>query len=161
MRIVRCSRRRTNLARRPPGQGIARSIAVLLAALACSSCVSFTWQRTVAFEPVSADAVESLRAEQSDVREVLGKLGAPIYVWEGMNRETVLAYGSLNERQVGFRVSVPVFDNMSASLSYDDAARRLQGYVLVFDADDKLRIVRAGLLRDLAEIVRARPATVE
>jgi hypothetical protein len=150
-----------NRVRHIRARGIVSTLALFLGAIACSSCVSFNWERTIAFEPVSADGVESLRVGQSDVSEVLAKLGAPIYVWEGMNQETVFAYGSLNERNLGFRVSVPVFDNMSASLSYDDAASKLRGYVLVFDANDKLRIVRAGLLRELSKLVRARPAVVE
>lgn len=138
-----------------------RALAILIATFGCTSCVSFTWQRTITFEPVSTKAVESLQPGTSDLAEVLAKLGAPIYVWEGKDREVVLAYGSLNDKHLGFGISAPVFDNMSASLNYDDTASKLEGYILVFDAKDNLKIVRAGLLRDLSKIVRARPTTVE
>lgn len=122
------------------------------------SCVSFTYERHVVFEPVPDAAVGTLVIGESDVGTALERLGAPIYVWEGVDGAVVLGYGFENQREIGINVSVPLIDNGNASFDYDDVAKRLEGYILVFDRDLKLHIVRKGLLRDLALATRTRPS---
>lgn len=129
---------------------------ILFTLLASTACVSGTYERDIAFEPVPDAAVEPLQVGVSDVGDALAHLGAPLYVWEGMNQTIVLAWGAKYERGWGVRAARNI-----ASLSYDDQAARLEGWILVFDVDNKLQIVRKGLLRDLALEARHPPAFVE
>lgn len=131
-------------------------LAVLLALALCTSCVSFTYERDLEFEPVRASQVEALRVGESDIAEALSRLGAPLYVWEGVDQAIVLAYGWSTSRGWDVRVS-----RSNLSFRYDDAAARLEGWVLVFDGDGKLKIARSGLLRDLRDATRRPPAPVE
>jgi hypothetical protein len=127
-----------------------------LALLLCTSCVTGTYERDVVFEPVNDAAVEPLQVGVSDVGDALAQLGAPLYVWEGTNESIVLAYGSREDRGWGVRAA-----RSAASLSYDSLTARLEGWILVFGTDNKLKIVRKGLLRDLALEARHPPAFVE
>jgi hypothetical protein len=126
----------------------------------CTSCISYTYERDSAFEPVRESRVETLHVGESRIGDALASLGAPLYVWEGVDQAIVLAYGFHHHSGWGVRVSVPL-EHTSASFSYDDAAARLEGYILVFDNDGTLRIVRGGLLRDLRNATRHPPAFVE
>jgi hypothetical protein len=137
------------------------ALGALGALVLCPGCFSFSYQRNLTFGPVAPAAVESLHPGESDLGEVLARLGAPIYVWEGKSGEVVLAYGAERERGWSFKVSVPLFERTSASLSYDDAVQKLEGFVLVFDSSLKLKILRAGLLRNLRAISARRPALVD
>jgi hypothetical protein len=135
-------------------------LAALIALGLCTSCLSFSYERNLAFEPVPTAAVEALKVGETDIGEVLARLGAPLYVWEGVGDAVVLAYGHQKNSEWGVRVSVPL-DQTSISGSFDDIARRIEGWVLVFGADDKLKVSRAGLLRDLRSEGRRPPAPVE
>jgi hypothetical protein len=126
-----------------------------------TGCVSFNYGRHSTFEAVSDVAIGQLEIGTSDIGQALALLGAPLYVWEGTGDSVVLAYGSEDRKGIGFGVSVPMFEQASASFNYDDESSRLEGYVLVFDADLKLELVRAGLLRELGKFVRVRPGTTE
>lgn len=126
-----------------------------------AGCVSYSYERHKTFESVSPDEISELEIGVSDVGDVLAQLGAPVYVWEGAADGIVLAYGSESSRQHGFRVSVPLFEQANASFNYDDIASELEGYVLVFDPELKLEIVRVGSLRELSKVVRVRPSPVE
>src|SRR5690348_6364822 len=108
------------------------------------------------FEPVSDAAVEPLRVGESDIGDTLAALGAPLYVWEGANETAVLAYGWKYDHGWGVRASRSI-----VSFSYDSQIDRLEGWILVFDADNKLKIVRKGMLRDLADQARKQSAYVE
>lgn len=136
-------------------------LAAIAALALCSACVSYKYERHSAFEPVRADKVAELAIGTSDIGDALARLGAPLYVWEGVDDAIVLAYGSDDSRQWGLNVSVPVYDQANASFKYDDTSSRLEGYILVFDRNLELKIVRAGLLRELGRTVRLRPASVE
>lgn len=136
-------------------------ILALLGLALCTSCVAYSYHRHATYEPVSEAAIKALEIGKSDIGDALSRLGAPLYVWEGVADAVVLAYGNENRREHGFKVSVPLFEQTSASFNYDDIASRLEGYVLVFDADLKLKIVRAGLLRELGKVTKRRPDTVE
>jgi hypothetical protein len=137
-----------------------RALAILCVSL-LSGCVSFNYGRHTLFEAVWPDAVEQLEIGTSDIGRALELLGAPLYVWEGVGDSIVLAYGAENRKETGFALSVPMFEQASASFNYDDVSSRLEGYVLVFDSDLKLEIVRAGLLRELSKVVRLRPSAAE
>jgi hypothetical protein len=113
------------------------------------------------FETVPHEAVSALEPGKSAIGDALARLGAPLYVWEGAADGIVLAYGSENRTESGVTVSVPVFDQFNASFAYDDVAANLDGYVLIFDAELKLQLVRSGSLRELSKVVRVRPSPVE
>ncbi len=137
-----------------------RLIAIALPLLV-SSCVSFTYERHSTHEPVALEAIGELEIGTSDIGEAMRLLGAPLYVWEGVGGAVVLAYGSENRKEVGFQISLPLFDRTNASFNYDDVSSKLEGFVLVFDPELNLKIVRAGLLRELGREVRRRPDMVE
>jgi hypothetical protein len=126
-----------------------------------SGCVSFTYERHLTYEPVALEAIGELEIGTSDIGDVLEHLGAPLYVWEGVNDAVVFAYGSSNQREVGFTISVPLLEQANASFNYDDVSEKLKGYVLVFEPDLTLKIVRAGLLGELGKTFKRRPDTVE
>jgi hypothetical protein len=129
---------------------------IFLALAACTGCASFTYERDMVFEPVSDAAVKPLEVGKSDVGDALSALGAPLYVWEGAKETVVLAYGSKYDKGWGLRVSRSI-----ASFSYDSQIDHLEGWILVFVVDNKLKIVRKGWLRDLANEARHPPAYVE
>lgn len=135
--------------------------AIVALGLLSSGCVTFKYERHLTHEALPEDAIAGLEIGTSDIGDALRALGAPLYVWEGQGDAVVLAWGHENRREVGFSVSVPVLDQGSASFDYDDVSSRLEGYVLLFGADLKLELVRAGLLRDLARVSRRRPGTPE
>jgi hypothetical protein len=140
---------------------IATRFCALVLCFASAGCLSYRYERDLAFEPVVQTAVDSLTIESSDLGEALSKLGAPIYVWEGKDGSTLIAYGYQHERTFGFRVTAPLFRAANPYFDYGDAARRLRGYVLMFDRDFKLKLVRYGLLHDLGVPSRTRPSVSE
>lgn len=130
----------------------------------CVSCVSFAWERESRHTPISAASIARLESGRSDLGECLAELGAPLWVWEhveGGRPAAALAYGWFDERNFGVRVSVPVSENFSASFDYGQIDRRMKGLVLFFDEDWTLTSWRTGLLRDLTQEARRRPATLE
>ena len=124
-------------------------------------CASFTYERRKVFVPVAPSAVESLQLGKTDLEEVLARLGAPIYVWEGGLGEIVLAYGAERESGWSFRIWLPVFKQLTQPLRYDDAATKLEGYVMVFDTNLKLKFLHSGLLRNFRVITARRPERVD
>ena len=129
---------------------------ICFALVACTGCATFTYERDTVFEPVNDDAVQALQVGKSDVGDTLAALGAPLYVWEGANESAVLAYGSKYDKGWGLRISRSI-----ASFAYDSQIDRLEGWILVFDDDSKLKIMRKGMLRDLVGAARKPPAYVE
>ena len=139
-----------------------RRALLVLPLLACASCVSFRYDRTLVNTPPENGALETLLPGEATLADCLTRLGAPLYVWELPQSEMALAWGWEQSRIYGFTVSVPFDQGGSVSASYDDIARRLRGAVLQFDAAGKLVFVRSGYLRDFAaEFARRRPAMVE
>ena len=93
--------------------------------------------------------------------DCLAALGAPLYVWEYKGDGAALAWGWSDENRKGISVSVPVYEQASASLSYDDGREKLNGAMLLFDRGLVLEDVRKGRLRDLQrDLLRRRPAPV-
>jgi hypothetical protein len=134
---------------------------LLLLPLALASCVSFSWSRDRRHEPLAKDAIQGLEPGRSTLAECLEALGAPLHVWEYKGDGAALAWGWNDEDRKGISLSIPVYEQASASLSYDDAREELRGAVLLFDRDLVLEQVRRGWLRDLeSELMRRRPAAV-
>ena len=134
----------------------------MLLPLALASCVSFGWSRDRRHAPPPAGAIGTLAPGRSTLSECLDTLGAPLYVWEYKGDGAALAWGWNDERQKGVSVSIPLYEQTSASVSYDDERAKLRGAVLLFGRDLVLEQVRKGWLRDLeSEFVRRRPAAVE
>ena len=130
----------------------------------CASCVTFSWERESRHAPVPDVAIARLQAGRSDLDQCLAEFGAPLWVWEHVERGSpaaALAYGWFDERSLGMRVSVPVSEQFSASFDYDQIDQRMQGLVLFFDEHWKLASWRKGLLRDLTQEARRPPAALE
>ena len=132
----------------------------LLGPLLLAGCVSGSYTRLSVNEPVDENAVAALPAG-ADLQVCLGRLGAPIRVWEAEVGRYAMAYGWLRERGWGVRASYS-FDNLlpSASFSFDSQLKRMRGAVLWFDGEMKLVEARAGLLSDLLP-PRRRPVDVD
>ncbi|MFN0008148.1 MAG: hypothetical protein ACKVXR_09595 [Planctomycetota bacterium] len=134
---------------------------LLLLPLVLAGCISVGWSRDRRHEPLPEGAIETLEPGRSTLAECLERLGAPLYVWEYKGDGAALVWGWNDEDRKGISVSVPVYEQASASLSYDDARERLRGAVLLFGGDLVLEQVRMGWLRDLeSELLRRRPAPV-
>lgn len=122
-------------------------------------CLSCGWRRATSFSPPPRDAIAALVPGRSTLADCLELLGAPLHVWEHKGEGAALAWGWAESSGWGLSLSVPVYRQASASLSWDDLDARMNGLVLVFDEDWKLDLVREGYLRDLrAQLVRRRPA---
>ena len=135
-----------------------RSLAAVLALGLGAGCVSVTWTRASRYEPPAAADLETLAPGESDLGSCLQSLGAPLWVWEAPQGRHALAWGWLEDEDLGARVSVPVVRFVSASFSFDRIDARMRGLVLFFDDDWSLVATRSGLLRDLtSESARRRP----
>ncbi len=135
-------------------------------ALACcaglSSCVRFGYRREVLERKPDVRLLEQFVVGRAELGEVLVVLGAPLEVFEGADGAPVITYGGLRSGEWGLSVSAPVTDYSSASFSYADGAARTEGFMLIFDVDERLTIVREGNLGDLRqEFVRRRSASVD
>jgi hypothetical protein len=147
---------------RAPSSGAASSAAALACACLGAGCVTFEYQRDL-IERVPDDAVfAAFVPGQTVLSDVLAGMGAPLDVWEGPEGAPVLAYGGLRSAEWNVNLSVPVTDYNSASFSYTDTTARTRGYMLLFGPDQRLEIVRYGLLADLRRTyARRRPASVD
>lgn len=130
----------------------------------CASCATFSWERESRHAPVAAAAIARLQADRSGLADCLAEFGAPLWVWEHVERgraAAALAYGWFDEQDFGLRFSVPVSENFSASFDYDQVDQRMHGLVLFFDEDWTLTSWRTGLLHDLTQEARRPPAALE
>lgn len=132
----------------------------LLGPLLLAGCVSGNYTRLSVNEPVDEEVVSALPAG-ADLQACLGRLGAPIRVWEAEAGRYAMAYGWLRERGWGVRASYS-FDKLlpSASVSFDSQLKKMRGAVLWFDDELKLVEARTGLLSDLLP-ARRRPVDVD
>lgn len=132
------------------------------ATVAFAGCITFEFQRDIIERQPDAEELASFTVGATHMGDVLAVLGAPIEVWEGAAGGAALAYGGLRSREWNVDVSVPVADSGSASLSYTDTTARTRGYMLLFDAEGHLEIVREGNLADLRRTyARRRPASID
>lgn len=123
-------------------------------------CVRGQYTRTTINEPLEDEALASLTPGVG-LQACLDKLGAPLRVWETDADGFALAYGWLRDRGWSASVSYSFLEfGPSASISYDDQAKKLRGAVLFFRYDMKLVKVRKGLLSDLLP-PRRRPVDPE
>ena len=135
-----------------------RRAALLALALAplLVGCVRVSWQRESLHAPVTDEQLDALEPGTS-LEECLARLGAPLLVRELPAGAFALAYGWLDDQGLGLNVSVPVTDSWSASVDYDRIRRETRGVVLFLDADQRVVVVRRGLLRDLLAELPERP----
>ena len=139
----------------------------LLLAWACVplvGCVSFSWGRTHREAPVELERTRALAPGQTGLAECLTAFGAPRWVEEhpvAGSAGAVLVWSWLDERDLGVSVSVPVSDQNSVNFDYNTLDARTRGLVLFFDERWVLAEWRTGLLAEVAEDVRPRPALAE
>ena len=137
----------------------ARTLALLIAGLGSSACITGGYSRMQANEPVAHEQVRALSPGTTTLAEALASLGAPSYLWEWKGDGAALAWGWLNSARWGLAVSVPLSDSGSASFSMDQIALDMPGVVLFFGPDDLLVEAREGKLSEIrAETSRKRPA---
>ena len=134
-----------------------------LAALACialgsTGCITGGFYRSQMFEPVTQAQLDPLPPGNATLAEALAELGAPLLVWEWKGDGVALAWGWQDAQRWGFAVSIPIWNNTGASLSYDKVARELPGAVLFFGPDGVLIESRQGKLGEIQDQTRARPA---
>jgi len=148
-----------------PAHALARLAAPVALAIApgLGGCVSVSWGRTHREEPLAPERMAALAPGQT-LADCLAALGAPQRVEEhpvagGMG--AVLVWGWLDERDLGFSVSVPVSDQNSVNFDYQTLDARTRGLVLFFDEGWILTDWRAGLLSEVALDLRRRPALLE
>ena len=136
-------------------------IRLLSFGLLLAGCVSGEYSRVIVNEPVDEETVTGLEPG-TDLQVCLDRLGAPIRVWESEAGQFAMAYGWIRERGWGVRASYSFapYPGASASFTYDDQLKRMQGAVLWFDHDMTLIKARVGLLADLIP-PRRRPVDVD
>ena len=125
-----------------------------------AGCVSGNYTRVSVNEPVDEAVVAALPAG-ADLQICLGRLGAPIRVWETEAGRYAMAYGWLRDRGWGVKASYS-FTQLapSASFSFDSDVKKMRGAVLWFDGEMKLVEAKTGLLSDLLP-PRRRPVDVD
>ena len=139
---------------------LARATAPLLPLL-LAGCVSVSWTRDRRHEKPPREAILALEPGRATLAERLATLGAPLYLWEYKGDGAALAWGWADVQSKGVSLSIPVYEQTSASFSYDDDRDKLRGVVLLFGPDLVLERVRKGWLRDLEGETRPRrPAPV-
>lgn len=132
---------------------------LLLSLLLLAGCVQLTWLRANVEAPIDDNRLLQLQPDRSDLDDCLSALGAPHQVWESIGG-IVLAYGWLDQAGWGVSLSYSFERFVSASFRYDDDASDLNGVVLVFDHDLRLRSIRRGYLAEITADLRPRPTAV-
>jgi hypothetical protein len=128
-----------------------RPLAVVLPLLlATASCVNLRHQRERANDPIPEAVTDDLRPNHSTFGEVLDLLGAPVIVWPSLNGRIVMAYAWLDSSSWGLSLSYSLRQLVGASFDWDSEHAEVPAVLLEFDPDLRLRIVRRGLLRDIA-----------
>lgn len=128
-----------------------------LCILVGTGCVSAEWNRSTQSEAVPV-AWSELEIGTSDLSAAIERLGAPLYVYEYETHGLALVWGQNSSDENGFRLSVPVGDDGSASLQYGEGQSGLRGVLLLFDANWRLSVIREGSLQDLTAGRTLRPA---
>jgi hypothetical protein len=119
--------------------------------LASSSCVRVGWSHSQVHRMIPPAEHGALVVGESDLGTCLDALGAPLYVWEASQQQMVLVWGWGEEQGWGVNVSIPLAQEFSATIDYEDTTRDLQGLVLTFDSARVLLNKRLGSLADLPE----------
>ncbi len=124
-----------------------------------TGCLRLSLEREKLGRPLAQELHHELLVEEVDLHDCLTALGAPVYVWEVNGGEYGLAYGWNRDLAWSFNISVPLTRGASASFDFESLDQRLNGVVLIFDAQDRLLHKRTGFLSEiLTEAQRRRPA---
>jgi hypothetical protein len=123
-------------------------------------CVAVSWTRDARQSPPPPTAEVQLVEGKTTLDDSLAMLGAPLGVYEYRQTGMALAWGWFRGDSKGLRVSVPVYQNVSASVDYTDNRAGLEGLLLLFDEDLRLVSVRSGWLEDLTSGLERRSPTV-
>ncbi|HTF89922.1 MAG TPA: hypothetical protein VK843_16020 [Planctomycetota bacterium] len=134
---------------------------LLLVASTSAGCVQLSFEREVRLEPVPKDALADLVPGTSDLGTALNRLGPPVFAWELPQQGTALAWGWFHSFGWRLKASDSNKSGVSVSFNYDNAMSHMHGAVLFFDRDWRLTAVREGVLSELRNSSRARPADVE
>ena len=136
-------------------------LTIAAAAFVLASCIQFNWRRESRHAPIDPSSFEELEEEGVDLTRCLQLFGAPLWVREQEGgKGAMLAYGWLENKDLGLTVSVPLYRGYSGSVDLDKIDSRMRGLVLFFDESWNLRSWRVGLLRDLTREAQ-RPSYVE
>lgn len=138
----------------------ALGITLLLALAQGPGCVAVRWTRDARQSPPPPQAEVVLVEGRTTLHEALAMLGAPLGVYEYRQTGMALAWGWYRGDTKGLRVSVPVYQNVSASVDYADNREGLEGMLLLFDEDLRLVSVRSGWLEDLTSGFERQSPTV-
>lgn len=141
-----------------------RTLALLVLGLPLVGCLSVTYGRTNRDEPLALARAQELVPGRTGLAECLAAFGAPRWVFEqpaARGDGAVLAWGWLDEADLGLSLSLPVSDRSSLNLDYRTIDARTRGLVLFFDGDWVLTDWRSGLVLELTRDVRTRPTIPE
>ncbi len=134
---------------------------IALPTLLCAGCLSLSWTRASSAFPPAPAAVAQISIGESTLTECLERLGAPLLV-EEYGPGMALYWGWTRQSGWGLRVTVPITDSRSASVSYDDVDLDLEALLITFDAERRVEMMQYGRLADLVGIVaRRRPQLVD
>jgi len=130
---------------------------LLAALLPLGSCVFYL--RSRAEEPVPPAALESLTPGRSTLGDCLDALGAPMHVFEyGVDGMGLLwAWQDVDDWSLD--ISVPVYEQFSASFDLDVTDLERPGCVLWFGSDLLLERRQSGLVGDILPD-RVRPTVI-
>lgn len=135
-------------------------IPLLLALALAPGCVAVSWARDARQSPPPPQTEVVLIEGSTRLHDALAMLGAPLGVYEYRQTGMALAWGWYRGDSKGLRVSVPVYEQFSASVDYTDNREGLQGMLLLFDEDLRLISIREGWLEDLTEGLERQSPTV-
>lgn len=129
--------------------------------IGCAACVQLDWSRErIDLRPTDAE-VHALVVGEASMGEALRRLGAPLEAWELPKDGVALAWGGLEQEEVGVSVSIPMQRGLDARFDYSDAQALVRGHVLFFDGNGLLVAIGEGLLDDLREAGERNPSFVE
>ncbi len=138
-----------------------RRAAAWLLPLACTACVTGSFDRVALDEPIASEAVAALQPGQDTLATCLQRLGAPIEVFEdrvAADGEAGMALLWYWRDEVGWGIDVSSGDDhVPGSMQWDARSAELPGCMLWFGPDLVLARVRSGRAGDLRP-VRRRPA---
>jgi len=81
--------------------------------------------------------------------------------WELPGEGVALAWGGLEQEELGVSLSIPLQKGLDAQFDYSDAQALVRGHVLFFDGEGVLVATGEGLLDDLRKASERRPSSVE
>ncbi|MEO6711144.1 MAG: hypothetical protein ABI054_07890 [Planctomycetota bacterium] len=138
-----------------------RGCGLLLVASTAMGCVQLSFERKTRLEPVPKEALAQLVPGTSDLSAALNQLGPPVFAWELPREGAALAWGWYHSFGWRLKASDSNKSGVSVSFNYDNAIAHMRGAVLFFDRDWRLTAVREGVLSELRDTSRTRPADVE